>query len=183
MQHPLSIPNHFLPLLHASALCLFSFVATAQDGSSAWTKQGLQELYSSYLTAEGYKPEIDEDGDVRFKREGKTYFINVDASDTACFRLVLANIWPIENEPERAEVRLAMDHCNALAKVTKAYMVRDDVWVAIETFIAKPEDFKAIFDRSLSAMDHGVQLFARRMRAERSGPALQIQETPPPGVR
>ena len=120
---------------------------------------------------------------MRFKREGKTYFINVDASDTACFRLVLANIWPIESEDERAEVRLAMDHCNALAKVAKAYMVRDDVCVAIETFIAKPEDFMVIFERSLSAMDHGVGLFARRMRAEKSTPGLQIQETPPPGVR
>jgi len=180
--HPIVL-RKVLVHFFASVLCLFSIGGNAQDSTSIWTKQGLQELYSSYLTSEGYQPEIDEDGDVRFKREGKTYFINVDAADTASFRLVLANIWPIDSEEERAEARIAMDHCNALAKVAKAYMVRDDVWVAIETFIAKPEDFKVIFERSLSAMDHGVGLFARRMRAEKSIPGLQIQEAPPPGVR
>jgi hypothetical protein len=133
-----------------------------KDG--AVTREAVQRMYSDFLVSEGYKPEVDEDGDVRFKHEGKTYFINVDTADTECFRLVLANIWPIESEQERAEVRVAMDQCNALAKVAKAYMVRDDVWVAIETFIAKPEDFKVIFKRSLSALDHGVGIFARKMR-------------------
>ncbi len=175
--------SNVLTPVHTVLLCLFALVGYTQDPTQVRTKESLQDLYSTYLTEEGYKPEIDEDGDVRFKREGKTYFINVDAGDTASFRLVLANIWPIESEEERAEVRLAMDHCNALAKVAKAYMVRDNVWVAIETFIARPEDFKVIFERSLSAMDHGVGLFARRMRTERSAPDPQIQEAPPPGVR
>jgi hypothetical protein len=123
-------------------------------------------MYQEFLSDEGYKPELDEDGDVRFKREGKTYFINVEASDPECFRVVLANIWPIESEDERKQVMVAMDHCNAQAKVAKAYMVKDNVWVAIETFIAKPEDFKVIFQRSLSALDHGVSLYATRMRQE-----------------
>lgn len=178
-----SVLHDLLRTTHAIVVFGFAVAVSAQDTTSIWSKQDLQELYSTFLSHEGYKPEVDEDGDVRFKRESKTYFINVDAADTSSFRLVLANIWPMDNEEERAEVRIAMDHCNALAKVAKAYMVRDNVWVAIETFIARPEDFKVIFQRSLTALDHGVGLFARRMRAERAGPALQIQEAPPPGVR
>lgn len=150
-------------LLFTAALLLLTLPSMAQKGGDM-SKAELQKLYTGFLENEGYKPEIDEDGDVRFKREGKTYFINVDEGDAICFRLVLANIWPIESEEERLEVRIAMDHCNAMAKVAKAYMVRDDVWVAIETFIAEPGDFKVIFDRSLSALDHGVGLFAKRMR-------------------
>ncbi len=146
-----------------AAFVLISMPSMAQKGGQM-SKAELQKLYTGFLDKEGYKPEVDEDGDVRFKREGKTYFINVDVDDAICFRLVLANIWPIESEEERLQVRVAMDHCNGMAKVAKAYMVRDDVWVAIETFIAKPEDFKVIFDRSLSALDHGVGLFATRMR-------------------
>jgi hypothetical protein len=161
---------------------VIAMCVSAQDSTLTWSKVDLQDMYMVYLNEEGYKPEVDEDGDVRFKREGKTYFINVDAADTASFRLVLANIWPIESEEERSDAYIAMDHCNALAKVAKAYMVRDDVWVAIETFIARPQDFKVIFQRSFDALDHGVGLFARRMRAERS-PDLRIQETPPPGIR
>ena len=155
--------KNFCYSLLAAALVLITLPSMAQKGGQM-SKAELQKLYTGFLDKEGYKPEIDDDGDVRFKREGKTYFINVDVEDAICFRLVLANIWPIESEEERQEVRVAMDHCNGMAKVAKAYMVRDDVWVAIETFIAKPEDFKVIFDRSLSALDHGVGLFATRMR-------------------
>ncbi len=156
--------KNFCYSLLAAALVLLTLPSMAQGKDAKMSKAELQKLYTGFLDKEGYKPEIDEDGDVRFKREGKTYFINVDVEDAICFRLVLANIWPIESEEERQEVRVAMDHCNGMAKVAKAYMVRDDVWVAIETFIAKPEDFKVIFDRSLSALDHGVGLFATRMR-------------------
>lgn len=154
----------FCYFLLTLVFALSSLSSTAQKNDGEMSKTSLQELYTTFLDEEGYKPEIDEDGDVRFKREGKTYFINADAEDAICFRLVLANIWPIESEEERDQVRLAMDHCNSMAKVAKAYMVRDDVWVAIETFIAKPEDFRTIFDRSLSALDHGVGLFANKMR-------------------
>lgn len=139
--------------------------AIAQDTDQK-DKKATQKMYTKFLDEEGYKPEIDEDGDVRFKREGKTYFINVDPADPMCFRLVLANIWPIESEEERGKVRVAMDHCNAQAKVAKAYMVRDNVWVAIETFIPEPQDFEAIFKRSLSALDYGVMLYAKKMREE-----------------
>lgn len=183
MSHSTNILDNLLKASLGIVLCMLAFGMAAQDTTSTWSKKELQDLYVTYLTDEGFKPEVDEDGDVRFKREGKTYFINVDEADTASFRLVLANIWPIESQEERAEVRIAMDHCNALAKVAKAYMVRDNVWVAIETFIARPRDFEVIFQRSLDALDHGVGLFARRMRLERTAPELQIQEAPPPGVR
>jgi hypothetical protein len=158
---------HLRSALSLGLLSLFLLASSpalmAQKGDDK-EKKAVQKMYSKYLSDEGFKPEVDEDGDVRFKREGKTYFINVDPSDPMCFRLVLANIWPIENEEERAQVRVAMDHCNAQAKVAKAYMVRDNVWVAIETFIPKAEDFEAIFKRSLSALDYGVSLFAKKMR-------------------
>jgi hypothetical protein len=152
--------------LSLSLFMALSMGALAQKGGKEMTKKDIQKMYMDYLKAEGYIPEIDEDGDVRFKREGKTYFISADSTDLECFRLVLANIWEIESEEERDKVRLAMNVCNADAKVAKAYMVRDNVWVAIETFIAKPEDFKAIFKRSISALDYGVSLYVTRMREE-----------------
>lgn len=164
--------NRYTILRPAIAVALFSmFLLSFSSGLMAQEvsekdKKATQKMYTTYLEKEGYKPEIDEDGDVRFKREGKTYFINVDPADPMCFRLVLANIWPIESEEERVKVRVAMDHCNAQAKVAKAYMVRDNVWVAIETFIPEPEDFEAIFKRSLSALDYGVMLYAKKMREE-----------------
>jgi hypothetical protein len=142
---------------------LAGFGALAQEPPT-WSAEALQTMYIEYLNGMGYVCEVDEDGDVRFVHEGRTYFISVDPKDPSCFRLVLANIWPIESEEERGRVMRAMDRCNALAKVTKAYLVRDNVWVAVETFLPKPEDHREVFKRSLAALGHGVGVFARAMR-------------------
>ncbi|MEM7700158.1 MAG: hypothetical protein AAF236_17320 [Verrucomicrobiota bacterium] len=137
---------------------------TVTQTSHAQSEEDLQRLYIDYLRAEGYRPEIDSDGDVRFKREGKTYFIEVAEDDLEFFHLVLANIWPIESEAERVEVKNAADHSNALSKVSKVHTVNDNVWVSIEIFVASPEDFMGIFRRSLSALDNGVDNFVEKMR-------------------
>ena len=62
----------------AMAVFLTIGPAKAQDRKDgALNKEQLQHMYVDYLAMEGYKPEVDADGDVRFKREGRTYFIGV----------------------------------------------------------------------------------------------------------
>ena len=149
----------------AGILLLSAGAATAQDDKSdSPTTEQLQALYSDYLKDEGYKPEIDSDGDVRFKREGRTYFIAVSAKDPEFFRVVLANIWSIDNEAERVKVHAAADFSNAESKVSKVHTVRDNVWVSIELFVASPGDFRGVFTRSMSALDNGVANFVKKMR-------------------
>ncbi len=123
-------------------------------------------MYVDFLTEEGFRPEVDSDGDVQFKAEGKTYFINVVEDDENYFRVVLANIWPIESEAERTQCLIAVDYSNAKAKVTKSYLVKDNIWVGIETFIAEPEDFKKIFKRCMSALNSGVTHFVTKMQEQ-----------------
>jgi hypothetical protein len=147
-----------------AVLCAFSTGANSQDAKEGPSKSALQKMYMSYLADEGFKPEIDSDGDVRYKSEGKVYCIIIDAKDSLYFRLVLANIWKIENETERQKVLVAVDYSNAKSKVSKAYIVKDNVWVCIELFVAKPEDFKPLFSRSSSALANGVTNFVQKMR-------------------
>ena len=89
--------------------------------------------------------QVDSDGDVSFKREGLTYYIIVNESDAEFFELALPNIHHIESESDRAEAYAAADYSNAKSKVSKVYMVNDDVWVTAELFVASPGDFKAVF--------------------------------------
>ena len=141
---------------------LVAMPSMAQDTSKE--KKALQKMYMDYLEEEGYKPELDSDGDVQFKAEGKTYFINVVEDDPTYFRVVLANIWPIESEDERAQCLIAVDYSNAKAKVTKTYLVKDNIWVGIELFLPEASDFKDIFRRSMSALNNGVTHFVTKMR-------------------
>lgn len=130
------------------------------------TKEGLQRLYMAYLADEGYRPSIDEDGDIQFKREGYTLYIGVDAEDTEFFRVFNANIWEIESADELARARMAADHATRVTKVSKVFLTSDlkDVWVSTELFLARPEDFKPVFERSLRALDYARNEFLKRMK-------------------
>jgi hypothetical protein len=141
-----------------AAVSAFSPAATAQDGDT------LRTLYSEFLTEEGYRPTVDQDGDVVFKHEGKTYFIDVHEKDPSFFMIVLPNIWPIESAEERIQVLVAADVANREVMSAKVATKGDNVWVTLEMFVKSPADFQGIFDRALSAIGTATDTFAAKMR-------------------
>jgi hypothetical protein len=147
-----------------AVLCVVPARAAEPADQDTPSKGALQKMYMSYLSDEGYKPEIDPDGDIRYKAEGKTYCIIIDEKDPRYFRLVLANIWKIESEGERRKVLVAVDYSNAQTKVSKSYTLNDNVWVCVELFVTKPEDFKPLFSRSSAALARGLANFLKKMQ-------------------
>ena len=127
-------------------------------------KKDFQKIYNEYLTNEGYKPEINSDGDVSFKKEGWLYVIIIDEKDEHYFRVCLPNIWQIESEEERVRVLTACDRANAKIKVVKLTTASNTVWAAAELFFGNPGDFKAVFERSLSVIQRGRTVFAELMQ-------------------
>ena len=144
-------------------LTLFGPIAVIAQNTDRAKEKELQGMYVKYLMEEGYKPEVDSDGDVQFKREGRTYFIGVSELDPGFFRVVLANFWPINSVEERLRVLAAADYSNAELKVFKVFTVKNSVWASIELFVASPEDFRGVFRRSMLTLDSGVIIFARKM--------------------
>lgn len=128
------------------------------------TKAEIQEMYSTYLADEGYRPHVDSDGDVVFKHESKTYFVAVREDDLEYFTVVLPNFWEIESERERLQVLIAADAANAKSKVSKIYIIKDNTWAAVELFLNKPENFEKVFPRSLRAIDNAVNNFIEKMK-------------------
>jgi len=148
----------------AAALLIWSSTLTAEDKNTG-NKASFQRMYIDYLTSEGYKPEVDPDGDVTFKREGKNYFINVLPADPNYFRLVLPNVWKIESPAERTKVLIAMDRTNGACKSAKVFATSHSyVWAVVEVFVEKPDDFKKVFPRAISALDYGFTTFMSEMR-------------------
>ncbi len=138
--------------------------ATDKGGPEPPSKSSFQKMYMSYLADEGFKPEIDSDGDIDFKFEGKTCCIIIDEKDPQFFTVTVPNIWKIESEIERRKVLAAVDYVNSETKVVKAYTVKDNVRVCVELFVAKPEDYKPLFSRSTAALSRGMANFVRKMR-------------------
>lgn len=121
-------------------------------------------MYFDHLKGEGYSPEMDEDGDVRFKKEGKLYVILVSEKDDEYFNLVYPNFWSIENNEERAKVEKAAIQATSNTKVAKVYPMNDNTWATVELFCVPPEVFKPVFERSIRALQAAVATFVKIMR-------------------
>ena len=124
------------------------------------------KLYIDYLAAEGYRPEIDKDGDVVFKKEGYTYIIIVDKGDEAFFRLCFPNFWRLSTEAEKQKAYVACNSVNRESKVAKVTVVSDNVWINIELYVPTRDAFKPLFDRSLRSITNAVKNFANNMKVD-----------------
>lgn len=121
------------------------------------------ELFSKYLSEEGYSPRIDSDGDITFKREGLTFCLFAAENDQEFFRLALPNIYPIDSEDERRRVIAAANAATGAVKVGKVFTVGDNVWVSVEMLVDPIENFSKVFSRSLAIIAACVQRFREGM--------------------
>jgi hypothetical protein len=129
------------------------------SGMSDESGESSSEIILEYLREEGYLPKLDEDGDIVFKCEGRTYYVILDGNDEQFFRLVFPNFWSISDEEERARVMSAAQAATAKTKVAKIFPVKDDTWASVELFLPSAEAFNAVFSRSMSALRAAVQTF------------------------
>lgn len=123
-----------------------------------------QQAYIKFLEANGYRPELDKDGDVAFKHEGGNYIIQIDENDNLYFRLIYPNFWEIENEQERSDVLIASTVANSDIKCAKIFMLRDNVWAVVEIFLAHPDDYEKLLSRSISSIQSAVGGFRTKMQ-------------------
>lgn len=125
------------------------------------------ELYRDFLAQEGFRPEIDDDGDIRFKVEGKLMLILLDDDETF-FRLACPGIWSIDDERERAQVLQTAADVTMEVRVAKVFPVQDDTWAAIEMFVFPPAAVLAVLPRSIAALQYAVATFRSKMQALRA---------------
>jgi hypothetical protein len=147
-----------------SSLLLVAILFSASTSVNAQSETELQELYQGVLKQIGVASEVDGDGDVTFEYEEHSYFFEVNEDDTEFYRLVIPNIWPIESELERLSVLKAVNSVNMTKKVAKAYVVNDNVWIAVELFVDKPDDFIGQLERHLNVIEQSIELFVDEMQ-------------------
>jgi hypothetical protein len=152
------------PLLAQAALCGALVLAGSSVFAQTYTKQQLQETYMSHLGTEGYKPEITQAGNVRFRREGRVYVIYVDEKDPMYFRLVLSFSDDDKSPAARTKRVEGTNLATTETKVVKAYVDSDgDPNFAAEMFLIVPGDFKTVLSRSLRAMDTAYDKYTKKV--------------------
>lgn len=117
------------------------------------------DLVKEYLSSQGFRYEIDEDGDIRFKYEGTNLFFTVDNKDPYFFRLIMPGIYQLEGNKEK--VLEAINTVTRNIKVLKAFLVDDYLWLAVEIFIDSTPELDDFFPRCVEILKTGRREIAR----------------------
>ena len=123
-----------------------------------------KKLFMRFLREEGFRPKIDEDDDIVFKCEGKSYYIEASESDESYFRLILPNFWQIDTPEEERHALVVMSEVNAEIKVAKIYQRKDSIHATVEMFIDPMEGFKQVFPRCLGCIQATIAAFSEKMK-------------------
>lgn len=93
------------------------------------------ELLMDYLKKQGLCPERDNDNDIIFKYQMRTFiYFNNDDEDDLFFRLSMPGIYDVTDD-NRFAVLEAINEVNKMVKVVKLIIPRDDVWVNTEILL------------------------------------------------
>ncbi|MDG2343082.1 MAG: hypothetical protein P8L23_00710 [Flavobacteriales bacterium] len=116
-------------------------------------KKEIRKNYMFHLHEQGYRPEIDDDGDVKFKYEGKTYFLLVKTPTVFTVARYLEakdackeNVYEILSKTTR-------EFWNVTLTPLKGC---DAILFSSRSFLSKPEDFKDIFEISINSVKNAV---------------------------
>jgi hypothetical protein len=125
-------------ILSLALLCAAFCYMNAQDVSSL---PKAARLAYEWLSEEGYRPYVDEDGDVSFKAQGYFLYIDADEDSQNYLQLVMPAIKNIDVDSEDSilETYCALAACNEMTrdkKIVKAYMSDSGkVSLSCETYI------------------------------------------------
>ena len=147
---------------------IFIFSAAAQeDLTREWTREDLQDIYIEHLISEGFRPEVDYDGDIQFKVLGSSYFIIIDTVDHNFFQLY-TGFW-LDNMAMEDAYDL-VNFANRRSKVAKISLSTTEdepdrliVSITAELLISHPEDFVFVFNRALSLLANAKSIFQSQL--------------------
>lgn len=132
----------------------------------------ISNLYD-HLSNEGFRPSIDDDGDLRFKVEGRVYFIRLDEEDSTFVRLCAINVATSLELNFQQALEYANQVC-AEIKVAKAFCIERDgkpiIWVTAECRYSSSAEFVAQLDKLISgirvAVDHFYEIHKERKQSQ-----------------
>lgn len=132
------------------------------------------QLYFDFLQTEGYVPTVNEQNDVVFKQEGKTFVISVDEEDDQFLRIVFPNFWSLESSEEMVRALAMANAVNSRIKVGKIVVVKNQVWAVAEMFIDSSPELDEFVPRILHILRRTAEAFGTLMKAEDFGGSISL---------
>ena len=133
-------------------------------------KPHLQKMYTDFLTNEGYKHELEENGDIAFRYRDCWYSIEIYDEDPVFGRLCRM-IRAEFDDNTKIQAHIAASKINGSSKLVRAY-VRDEfkdkdfIVFVIGYLLTNPDDFAMHFKRMLHEMQAAYNEFNKIMNPQ-----------------
>ena len=117
-----------------------------------------------FLSSEGFRANLEDDGWISFKFEGRTYEFCPDKDDPSYFRLMYSSFWEIESEEERVRAAIVACEVTAAVKLAKVWLADGNVHASLDFRADSIESYRPFFVRGLGAVRCAVDKFCEKMR-------------------
>ena len=124
-----------------------------------------RDLVVDFLREEGFCPQVDEDGDVLFKCEGRLYLYYGNEEDNDFFQLAMPGVFDVTEDNRE----MVLEACNDVTRRVKAAkcMVIDqqaEVWLMCEMFLDHTPNIEDILPRAIVILRAAQQEFYSKIQ-------------------
>lgn len=139
-----------------AVMAIFPEIIMAGDLNS--TQLRLRTEIKTFLQEEGYMPEIDSDGDIKFKKEGGTYYVRVDSKDDSPMYVALFKNFNNPNGYTKEQIQLASCEMN-LFKGIKCICFDNSFSLRAEMYVVSSDSFKYSFSKVMKQISNAEDEF------------------------
>lgn len=136
-------------------LCLMATILAYAQKDLSSNHLKLRTEIVNFLKEEGFAPEIDNDGDIKFKRQGNTCYVIIDEKNTSPMYIRLERYCPISESYSEVTARLAAELLTHRFKAIKCNYITSSKQYRVTgpMFVRSAEPFKEVFYQLCSSMD------------------------------
>ena len=157
-----------------AALLILCFMATVmafaqKDLNSSQLK--LRTEIFNFLKEEGFTPEIDKDGDIKFKRQGNIHYVVISENNESPMYVEMERYVPIPEKYSEVIARIAAHNLSRRYKAVKCYLAgKDKVFTfSAQMFVRSSEPFKEVFYKLCAVIDDMKVEMNERLEEAMSG--------------
>ena len=134
-------------------LLILPSISFAQSDSGFNSEQlALRTDLFNFLKEEGFMPELDSDGDIKFKSEGQAYYISVSKTDENPMYVVLFRSFNNPDEYSAETIAMASTKLN-FYKGVKVLCFDESFRIGAELFVRNAEPVKSAFYKLKGIID------------------------------
>lgn len=161
---------------------LLMFATQVFAGDLTPAQEKAQRALYAYLDKNKYNPEVDTDNSVCFRVGGILYWINIDEESPMLYTFHRKGfkVGTEESSFKRRPAIMAANEVNSKHNIVKLTVEEKKVEVIMQVYVAKTEDFTAVFNKYLKCFDKVDEDFKKAystaLRAEKDAADRAEQE-------